>query len=175
MDPQTGAILPRGERGEICIKGPTLMLGYIGKTVEEAFDEQGYYCTGDGGYVDACGRLYWEGRLNDIIKTGGANVSPEEVDVAIASCPGVKRTQTVGVPHDTLGEIVVACIVALDGVQLREEDVIAHLKPRLASFKIPRRVFFFPEAEFAMTGNEKVKTGALRELVARRLADDLRT
>ena len=76
------------------------MQGYLGKTPEQTFDDEGYFCTGDGGYVDEEGRLFWEGRLNDIIKTGGANVSPEEVDAAIANYPGVKRSQTVGVPHD---------------------------------------------------------------------------
>jgi fatty-acyl-CoA synthase len=170
IDPQTGRVLARGERGEICIKGPTLMMGYIGKTAEETFDEEGYFCTCDGGYVDEQGRLYWEGRLNDIIKTGGANVSPEEVDTAIASYPGVKRTQTVGVPHATLSEMVVACIVPIDGVTLDEKELIAHLKERLASFKIPRKVLFFSEDEFALTGNEKVKAGELRELASKRLA-----
>lgn len=170
IDPQTGRVVPRGERGEICIKGPTLMMCYIGKSVEETFDGEGYFCTCDGGYVDEEGRLYWEGRLNDIIKTGGANVSPEEVDTAIANYPGVKRTQTVGVPHDTLSEMVVACIVPVDGVTLDEKELIAYLKERLASFKIPRKVLFFKEEDFALTGNEKVKTGELRQLAGKRLA-----
>src|SRR5690606_18710772 len=89
IDPESGAAVAVGERGEICIKGPTLMLGYIGRAPEECFDADGYFRTGDGGYVDGEGRLFWEGRLGDMIKTGGANVSPEEVDAAIASLPGV--------------------------------------------------------------------------------------
>ena len=161
--------MPVGERGEICIKGPTLMQSYLGKTVEETFDDEGYFCTGDGGYVDAQGRLYWEGRLNDIIKTGGANVSPEEVDAAIASYPGVKRVQTVGVPHDTLSEMVVSCVVAIDGSALEEAAIIAHLKTTLASYKIPRRVLFFEESEFALTGNEKIKGAEIRKLACKRL------
>ena len=170
FDPFTGAILPRGERGEIGIKGPTLMLGYIGRTPEEAFDEAGFFRTGDGGYVDGRGLLFWEGRLTDIIKTGGANVSPLEVDAALATYPGVKRAQTVGVPHETLGEMVVACIVPQDGAALEEEPVRAFLKERLASFKIPRPILFLGEAELAVTGSEKVKTGQLRELAITRLA-----
>jgi fatty-acyl-CoA synthase len=169
IDPQTRALVPVGERGEICIKGPTLMQSYLGKTVEETFDDEGYFCTGDGGYVDAQGRLYWEGRLNDIIKTGGANVSPEEVDAAIASYPGVKRVQTVGVPHDTLSEMVVSCVVAIDGSALEEAAIIAHLKTTLASYKIPRRVLFFEESEFALTGNEKIKGAEIRKLACKRL------
>jgi acyl-CoA synthetase (AMP-forming)/AMP-acid ligase II len=169
VDPQTHAVVPVGERGEICIKGPTLMQCYLGKTVEETFDDEGYFCTGDGGYVDAEGRLFWEGRLNDIIKTGGANVSPEEVDAAIALYPGVKRVQTVGVPHDTLSEMVVSCIVPVEGSALEEAAIIAHLKTLLASYKVPRRVLFFAEDEFALTGNEKVKAAEIRKLACKRL------
>ncbi len=169
VDPQTGEILPLGERGELCVKGPTLMLGYIGKDREECFDEEGFYCTGDGGYLDSAGRLYWEGRLNDIIKTGGANVSPEEIDTVIATYPGVKRTQTVGLPHDTLGEMVVSCIVPLAGQALSEEALQAFLKERLASYKIPRTVLVFDEEEFPVTGNEKAKAGDIRLRACKRL------
>lgn len=169
VEPLSGDIVPLGERGEICIKGPTLMKGYIGKGPEEIFDGDGYYHTGDGGYVSERGHLMWEGRLNDIIKTGGANVSPEEVDTVIARYPGVKRTQTVGVPHDTLSEMVVACIVPIEGEALDEEAIIAFLKEHLASFKVPRRVLFFREEDYAITGNEKVKASEVRQLACKRL------
>ena len=170
FDPLTGLVVPRGQRGEIGIKGPTLMLGYVGKTQDETFDDEGFFRTGDGGYVDADGYLFWEGRLTDIIKTGGANVSPLEVDAVLASYPGVKRAQTVGVPHDDLGEVVVACIVPHDDAKLDGRAIQDFLKHRLASFKVPREVLFFREDEFAVTGSEKVKTGALRELASARLA-----
>jgi fatty-acyl-CoA synthase len=169
VDPLTHALVPVGARGEICIKGPTLMQGYIGKTPEETFDDEGYFCTGDGGYVDGEGRVFWEGRLNDIIKTGGANVSPEEVDAVIAGFPGVKRAQTVGVPHETLSEIVVSCIVPVDGFALDEQAIITWLKQYLASYKIPRRVLFFREEEFPLTANEKVKAGEVRQLACKHL------
>jgi fatty-acyl-CoA synthase len=173
VDPQTLVPVPVGERGEICIKGPTLMMGYIGKTLEDTFDDEGYFCTGDGGYVDASGRLYWEGRLNDIIKTGGANVSPQEVDDLIATYPGVKRTQTVPVPHETLSEMVVSCIVPVDGVTLDEAAIITFLKEQLASYKLPRKVLFFAEADFALTGNEKAKTAEIRAQACKRLGLEL--
>jgi len=169
IDPATGKVVARGARGEVCIKGPTLMMGYLGKSVEDTFDDEGFFRTGDGGYADEKGRLYWEGRLNDIIKTGGANVSPEEVDTIIVRYPGVKRTQTVGVPHKTLGEMVVACIVPVDGVVLDESEIIAFLKESLASYKLPRRVLFFAESDFSLTGNEKVKAGDLRLIAGKRL------
>jgi acyl-CoA synthetase (AMP-forming)/AMP-acid ligase II len=170
FDPLTGEVVPRGKRGEIAIKGPTLMVGYIGKAIEETFDEEGFFCTGDGGYVDEEGYLFWEGRLTDMIKTGGANVSPLEVDAVLATMPGVKRAQTVGVPHDDLGEVVVACIVPHEGARLDEDEVRGFVKAKLASFKTPRAVLFFREDEFAVTGSEKVKTGALRDLATERLS-----
>jgi fatty-acyl-CoA synthase len=172
VDPLSGAVVPRGQRGEICLKGPTLMLGYIGKPVEDALDDEGYYRTGDGGYVDAVGRLYWEGRLTEIIKTGGANLSPPEIDAVIALYPGVRRTQTVGVPHDTLGELAVACIVPHDGAQLDFEALRAFLRQRLASFKVPRRFLLLREDEVPVTANGKVKSGELKALAQQRLQAD---
>lgn len=169
VDPVTELPVARGERGEICIKGPTLMQGYVGKAPEETFDAEGYYRTGDGGYVDEEGRLYWEGRISHMIKTGGANVSPEEVDAAIAAYPGVRRTQTVGVPHETLGEMVVACVVASAGAALTETGLVSYLKERLASFKVPRKVLMLEEQEFVVTGNGKVKVDSMRQLATRRL------
>jgi fatty-acyl-CoA synthase len=169
IDPDSGALIPRGERGEIAVKGPTLMLGYLGKTSDEVFDEDGYYRTGDGGYVDESGWLYFEGRLSDIIKTGGANVSPLEIDAVIRTYPGVKITQTIGLAHRTLGEIVVACIVPHAGVSLSEAPLREFLKERLASYKLPRRILFLRDDEVALTGSDKVKAGLLRTHAAQRL------
>lgn len=172
VNPLTGEVVPVGERGEIAIKGPTLMLGYIGIPLDETLDEDGYFRTGDGGYLDEDGRLHWEGRLNDIIKTGGANVSPVEIDDVIKACPGVKVSQTVGVPHDTLGELVVTCIVAHAGSKLNEDTVRAFAREKLASYKAPRRVLFFAEGDLQLTGSAKVKTADLRKLAAGRLAGE---
>ncbi|MGB6765293.1 class I adenylate-forming enzyme family protein [Mycobacterium sp.] len=171
-DPLTGGLVPRGEAGEISVKGPTLMLGYIGTPLDETLDSEGFFATGDGGYLDDAGRLYWQGRLTDIIKTGGANVSPREVDEALIAHSGVKVAQTVGVPHQTLGEVVVSCVVPHDEVSLDIEQLLAFLRRRLASYKVPRHVLFFGEDEVAVTGNAKIKAGALRELAAKRLADN---
>jgi acyl-CoA synthetase (AMP-forming)/AMP-acid ligase II len=171
FDPDSGVVLPRGQRGEIGIKGPTLMLGYIGKTLEETFDGEGFFCTGDGGYVDAAGRLFWEGRLTEIIKTGGANVSPAEIDAVIGTFPGVKLTQTVGVPHETLSEMVVSCIVPQEHKTLDADALRDFLKQRLASFKVPREILVFREEEFAVTGSGKIKFKMLRDVAAKRLAD----
>ncbi len=170
-DPLTGGIVSRGEAGEISVKGPTLMLGYIGTPLDETLDAEGFFPTGDGGYLDDAGRLYWQGRLTDIIKTGGANVSPREVDEALIAHSGVKVAQTVGVPHQTLGEVVVSCVVPHDDVILDAKQLLAFLRQRLASYKVPRHVLFFCEGEVALTGNAKIKAGELRELAATRLAE----
>jgi fatty-acyl-CoA synthase len=170
VDPLTGIVVPIGARGEIAVKGPTLMLGYLGTPLDQSLDDEGYFRTGDGGYVDEAGRLHWEGRLNDIIKTGGANVSPLEIDSVLKDCPGVKVAQTVGIAHETLGELVVTCIVRCDGASLDEDTVRNFAKVKLASYKVPRRVLFFAEADLPLTGSAKVKTGDLREVVARTLA-----
>ena len=170
VDPLTGQVLPLGQAGEIAVKGPTLMLGYLRVPSEETFDEEGFFRTGDGGFIDEQGRLHWQGRLNDIIKTGGANVSPLEINAVLMQAPGIKIAATVGVPHDTLGEMVVACIVSEDGAQLDEQGVRRYAAQQLSSYKVPRRVLFVQESDLQMTASNKIKTAQLRELAASRLA-----
>ena len=169
VDPLTGRTTALGERGEIAVKGPTLMLGYLGVPLDQTLDEEGFFRTGDGGYLDEEGRLFWEGRLNDIIKTGGANVSPVEIDEIIRELAGVKVVQTVGVPHETLGEMVVTCIVPHEGAALDEDTVRRFAREKLASYKAPRRVLFFTEADLKLTGTAKIKTSDLRALAAKAL------
>ena len=169
VDPLSGETMPLGEEGEIAVKGPTLMLGYLGIPLDETLDEQGFLRTGDGGYLDAEGRLYWKGRLNDIIKTGGANVSPREIDANLLENPAIKLCQTVGIPHDTLGEMVVSCVVPHEGEALSPEVVTSYLKERLASYKVPRVVLLFDESDLQTTGTAKIKTAELRDTVTKRL------
>jgi acyl-coenzyme A synthetase/AMP-(fatty) acid ligase len=170
VDPLTGKLLQRPEVGEIAVRGPTLMLGYLRVPAEDTFDDAGFFRTGDSGFLDEQGRLHWLGRLNDIIKTGGANVSPLEIDAVLLECPGVKIAATVGVPHDTLGEIVVACVVPDPGAAVDEQRVRSFVSERLSSYKVPRRVVFVQETDLTLTGSNKVKTAPLRELAAQRLA-----
>lgn len=171
VDPDTGKLLKRGETGEIAVKGPTLMLGYLGVPREEALDDEGFYRAGDGGHIDSRGRLFFAGRINDIIKTGGANVSPVEVDWTLCSCPGVKVCKTTGVPHETLGEMVVSLIVAEPGQTPTQESVLAFLKPRLASYKLPRKVIVVGDADLDFTDTAKIKPSEARALAARKLAE----
>jgi acyl-CoA synthetase (AMP-forming)/AMP-acid ligase II len=168
VDPMTGQGVERNVNGEIAVKGPTLMLEYLRVPSENAFDEEGFFRTGDGGFIDDQGRLHWLGRLNDIIKTGGANVSPLEIDAVLIQCPGVKIGATVGVPHDTLGELVVSCVVVEAGVTLDEVTVRSFLAKQLSSYKVPRRVLFLEESDLTFTASNKVKTAPLRELATQR-------
>jgi fatty-acyl-CoA synthase len=170
VDPLSGGVLPNGERGEIAVKGPTLMLGYLGTALSETLDQEGYFHTGDSGYLDEAGQLFWEGRLSDIIKTGGANVSPREIDSILMSYPGVKLSRTVGIPHDTLGEAVVACVVPHEQAAIEEGALRDFLKTRLASYKVPRHLLFFSEEEIAKTGSDKIKADALVLQATRKLA-----
>jgi fatty-acyl-CoA synthase len=171
VDPGTGATLQRGETGEIAVKGPTLMLGYIGVPGDEALDDEGFYRAGDGGFIDEQDRLVFQGRINDIIKTGGANVSPVEIDWALCNCPGVKVCKTTGVPHETLGEMVVSCVVRVEGSDLDEAEVIAFLKARLAAYKVPRRVLFIEEGDLAFTDTAKIRPAEARAFAQARLAE----
>lgn len=170
VDPETGRIVRRGETGEIAVRGPTLMLGYIGIPNDEALDAEGFYRSGDGGHIDSRGRLFFAGRINDIIKSGGANVSPVEVDWALAACPGVKACKTTGVPHDTLGEMVVSLIVPEAGAELVEGAVMAHLRQQLASYKLPRRILLVGEEDLNLTGTAKIKPAEARAVALRTMA-----
>jgi len=170
VDDDSGEPRPAGVTGEIRVKGPTLMKGYLKVAPEEVFDPDGFFATGDAGFVDEEGRLHWVGRTTDMIKTGGANVSPVEVDNELLRHPGLHSALTVGVPHPTLGEMVVVCAVAQPGSGADEESVRGFLRGRLASYKLPRRVLFFTADELVLTGNAKIRADALRRLAAERLA-----
>ena len=107
------------EDGELAIDGPTLMDRYVGKTREDCFDADGFFHTGDAGFVDADGYVHWTGRRTEMIKTGGANVSPAELEVQLRACPPVKLARVVGVPDPRLDEIVTLCITLKDGADHR--------------------------------------------------------
>jgi fatty-acyl-CoA synthase len=173
VDPETGAPLPVGAAGEIAVRGATLMRGYAKVDPELVFDADGFFRTQDGGSLDADGHLHWTGRLSGLIKTGGANVSPIELERALASHAGLKVAAAVGVPHPTLGEIVVLCVVPMEGARAPDEaEIQSFVRERLAIYKVPRRVLVFTDAELAFTANQKVQLAPLREAAARRLAEE---
>jgi acyl-CoA synthetase (AMP-forming)/AMP-acid ligase II len=171
VDPGTGEPLPPGTPGEIAVKGTTLMRGYYKVDPELAFDADGWFRTQDGGSLGEDGLLHWSGRLSNLIKTGGANVSPLEIEAALSSYPGLRAALAVGVPHPTLGEAVVLCGIAQEGAPAPAGEAIREfLRGRLAPYKIPRRVLLFTPEELAYTGNQKIQLGPLRAAALARLA-----
>src|SRR5215213_496078 len=170
VDPGSGAALGPGQLGELAIKGPTLMRRYLGKEPAECFDADGFFRTGDMGCVDADGFVHFEGRRTEMIKTGGANVSPAELEVQLRACAPVKLSRIVGVPDDRLGQVVVACIVLKEGSGATEDDIRSFLRERVAAYKVPKRVLLFDDGEIPMTGSAtKVRDEALLAAVHARL------
>jgi fatty-acyl-CoA synthase len=172
LDKKTGEPLPVGEEGEIAVKGLTLMRGYYKVEPEATFDADGYYHSQDGGHFDEQGFLHWKGRLSNIIKTGGANVSPLEIEEALLSFPNMRIGIPFGAPHASLGEVIVLCAVAMEGHTLVEADILAFLKKRLAPYKLPRKILLFSESDLSFTGNQKIQSGKLIERALARLRDE---
>jgi acyl-CoA synthetase (AMP-forming)/AMP-acid ligase II len=172
VDPVSGAPVAEGASGEIAVKGVTLMRGYYKVTPESTFDADGYFRTQDGGSLDAEGYLHWTGRLSNLIKTGGANVSPIEIEGHLENHPAIKVGMVVGVPHPTLGEAVVLCVVPAGDAKIDEAQVRAWLRERLAAYKVPKRVLVFRADQLAYTGNQKVQVAPLREAARKRLEEE---
>jgi len=132
-----------GVVGEIAHRSPHLMLGYLDDEAKTAESFRGgWFHSGDLGYYDADGLLHVVDRKKDMIKTGGENVASREVEEVIYRHAGVEEVAVFGVPHPTWVEAVVAAVVARDGSELTEDDVVAHCRAHLAGFKTPKQVFF---------------------------------
>jgi long-chain acyl-CoA synthetase len=139
-----GAEVPIGEAGEICAKGPQVMKGYWEKPEANAaaFTADGYFRTGDIGVFDDRGFLKIVDRKKDMIIVSGFNVYPNEVEAVAAACAGVAECACVGVPDDKSGEAVRLFVVKAAGAALTEEDVVAHCRRELTSYKVPKQVRF---------------------------------
>ncbi len=170
VDPESGEICAVGQRGEIIVRGVTLMQRYWKVPVENVHDSDGFFHTGDGGYFDAEGLLHWKGRLSGMIKTGGANVSPLEVEKAANGLPGVRAAVAVGVPHPTLGEALILCVVPTRGNRIDEAALRSALRKGLAAYKVPRQILVVDEADAPTTGTQKLRGDAMRALALERLA-----
>ncbi len=172
VDPDTGEALPQGEKGELCVKGPTLMRGYYKVDPENFFDDDGYYHSADGGHIDDEGYVHWTGRMSNMIKTGGANVSPLEIEQTLADYPGMRVGFPFGAPHPSLGEVIVLCAVAMEGHTLNEADIQAFLKDKLATYKRPKLVLLFAESDLSFTGNQKIQVDKLASKALERMKQD---
>lgn len=145
--------LPVGEIGEVCSRGTHVFLGYADDPERnEAAFRGGWYHTGDLGSFDADGYLHLHGRKDHMIKSGGINVYPEEIEKVIARLPGVSSAAVVGQPDAVWGRRIVAAVALVPGTTLTEEDVLASCRAQLAAYKVPRTVTFLDEMPLNATG-----------------------
>ncbi len=162
VDPETGTECERGVPGEIFIRGYAVMLGYYKKEREECFTVDGFHRSGDTGYFDADGHLYFLGRRSEMIKTAGTNVSPREVESVISQLPYVAEVAVVGLADDQLGEVVAAAIVLKDdAITLDVPTLHGFLKKQLSHYKIPRRFVLLKSDQVPRTSGGKVKKSEL--------------
>jgi fatty-acyl-CoA synthase len=150
-----------GEVGEVCLKSPYLMSGYLDNptaTAEVLVD--GWLHTGDVGIIDQRGYLHLKDRKKDMIISGGMNVYPAEVEAALQGLDGVSQVAVIGVPHETWGECVCAFIVRTDGIDLDEAAVLAHARECLGTYKRPKQVEFVEALPLTAVG--KLDKKALR-------------
>lgn len=156
VDPATGEELPPGREGELCIKGPTLMIGYYNKaeaTAEKIRD--GWLHTGDMAVKDAEGYVRITGRLTDMIIVGGFNTYPAEIEDFLLRHPKVLDVSVVGVPDPVMGEAVMAFVIPREGENLAPEEIGAFARGKIANFKVPRYVEVVDR--FPLTGSGKVQ------------------
>lgn len=161
-DPE-GNEMSRGETGEVCAKAGNFMRGYWRneEATNEAFRD-GWYHTGDAGYLDDEGYLFLVDRVKDMIVTGGENVYSAEVENAIGSQPGVDQVAVIGIPSEKWGEQVHAIVVLEAGASVTEDEVKAHAKASIAGYKVPKSVEFRDEP-LPLSGALKVLKKELRK------------
>ncbi len=169
-DPATGAECPTDVPGELFVRGYSQMQGYYDKPEETAaaLDAEGWMHTGDMARFRPDGQLVFMGRYKDMLKVGGENVSPAEIEARLMALDGVREAAVVGAPDARLQEVAVAFVVEDPGAGLDEESVIGRCLGRIASFKVPRRVFFVESLPSTSSGKvRKVELrGRLRALMA---------
>jgi fatty-acyl-CoA synthase len=156
VDPATGRDLPPGEEGELCVKGPTLMIGYYNKpeaTADKIRD--GWLRTGDMAVKDADGYVRITGRLTDMIIVGGFNTYPAEIENFLLRHPKVLDVSIVGVPDAIMGEAVMAFVIPKEGATLSAEEIVAFARGKIANFKVPKYVEIVDR--FPLTGSGKVQ------------------
>ena len=163
VNPESGAIVPRGVAGELCTRGYCVMIGYWGndEATRDAIDEAGWMHTGDLATVDEEGYVNIVGRIKDMIIRGGENIYPREVEEFLYTHTSVLDVQVIGVPCETYGEEVMAWVKVRPGHTVTDGDLVAFCRGRIATFKIPRFWKFVDEFPTTVTG--KVQKFRLRE------------
>ncbi len=170
VDPETGEEVAPGEWGELCIRGYSLMQGLYKLEREQVFTADGFYRTGDECRSDADGHLFLKGRLGEMIKTSGANVSPREVELVLESFDGVKEAYVVGVADPLRAQAVVAAVVPYPDRTPDPADLRRRLRRELSVFKVPQHIFICDSEEIPRTGSAKIQKPLLREMLSDRIA-----
>jgi len=154
INPDTGKEVPDGEEGEIRMKGPNVMRGYfkLEQQTKDAFDENGYFRTGDIGKKDARGFLYITGRLKEMLIVGGENVFPREIEEVLDAHEDVAASAVVGKKDDVRGELPFACVQMIEGKELDKQALKDWCRTRLAPYKIPREIRQLPALPRTGTG-----------------------
>jgi fatty-acyl-CoA synthase len=171
VDPDTNQPLPAGERGELVGRGTQMFSGYYGDpaATAEVIDAEGFFHTGDLCSTNERAAIFYHGRIKDMLKVGGENVSAIEVESYLATHPAIKMAQVVGVPDSRLLEAPAAFIELVPGQSLSGDEVIAYCRGRIAGFKVPRHVRFVTEWPMSAT---KVQKFRLRDQLAAELSDE---
>jgi fatty-acyl-CoA synthase len=169
VDPLNGRVVPRGATGELCSRGYIVMLGYWNNeaATREAIDAGRWMHTGDLATMDDAGYLNIVGRIKDMIIRGGENIYPREVEEFLYTHPDVADVQVIGVPSERYGEEVMAWVRLREGAALTGDDLAAHCRGRIATYKIPRYWKFVDE--FPMTVTGKVQKFRMREVAVEEL------
>ncbi len=171
-DPVTGATMPRGEAGEFCTRGYSVMLGYWRRSeaerTAEAIDADGWMHTGDLGVMDDDGFVSITGRIKDMVIRGGENIYPREIEEFLYTHPDIEDVQVVGVPDDKYGEELCAWVRMRPGATPLDADAVRdYASGRLAHYKVPRYVMVVEE--FPMTVTGKVRKVEMREVSTKEL------
>ncbi|MDR9440122.1 MAG: AMP-binding protein, partial [Halomonas sp.] len=163
VSPDTGAVVPRGETGELCTRGYSVMLGYWNnpEATDKAIDKAGWMHTGDLATMDDEGYVAIVGRIKDMIIRGGENIYPREIEDFLYTHPAISDVQVIGVPDEKYGEEVMAWVKLSEGESLDEEALKAFCKGQIAHYKIPRYVKFVDD--FPMTVTGKIQKFKMRE------------
>jgi fatty-acyl-CoA synthase len=163
-DPDTHAPLPDGEPGEILIRGPTLFSGYYkdAEKTDSTIVADGWLRSGDLGALAEGGRIRYLGRIKDMLKVGGENVAAIEIESYLCTHPSIKVAQVIGVEDARLQEVPAAFVELRDDARLSAREVIRYCVGRIASFKVPRYVYFVTDWPMSAT---KIQKFRLRERV----------
>ena len=172
VDPVTLEDQPIGESGELWLRGYSLMLGLHKRERAEVFTPDGWYRTGDGGYFDEDGHFYFTGRMGDLIKSAGMNITPRDVELALEAMPEVVMAFVTGIDAGERGQDVVAAIALRPGETLDEDEARKRVKEDIASYKVPRHIAVFgDQTDLPWLDSGKIDRRRLTAILEERFRD----